>query len=234
MNSPNLIRFFATPPQGCPYLPARESISLFAEPGRVSNGLYSRLARQGFRRSGEHVYRPACSDCQACVAVRVPVQDFALRRRDRRCLTQNDDLSVQLNAACYSDEHFDLYCRYLAARHPGGGMDDPTPASYRQFLIASWSRTWFVELRLEKRLIGVAVTDELEDGLSAVYTFYDMDMSKRGLGNFAILQQIEMTRRFNLPYLYLGYWVEASPKMAYKGRYRPVETYRNDTWIRLD
>lgn len=234
MSSPHLLQFFATPPQPCPYLPGRDSISLFADPVVMSNNLYGRLAQAGFRRSGNHVYRPACQDCAACVPVRMPVDRFEPRRRDRRCRVRNVDLSTQIIEACYSHEHFLLYRDYLNARHPQGGMDQPTPAHYRQFLMGTWSETWFLELRLADRLIAVAVTDQLSDGLSAVYTFYDPQLIERGLGNYAILCQIDMARAFKLPYLYLGYWVEGSRKMAYKGLYRPLEAYRNDAWHPLD
>lgn len=233
MNAPRQLLFFVTPPQPCPYLADRESISLFAEPEVLNNRLYSRLAQLGFRRSGNQVYRPACPDCQACVPTRLPVLDFQPHRRDRRCLAGNADLHVQWVAARYTPEHFELYCRYLEARHPGGGMDRPTPDQYRQFLIGAWSDTWFLELRLDGRLIAVGVTDRLEDGLSAVYTFYDPGLSSRGLGNCSVLHQIERARRLRLPYLYLGYWIAASPKMAYKGRFRPLEILHEGHWREL-
>lgn len=230
MNAPRHLQFFATPPHPCPYLPEQEAISLFAEPTLLDNALYSRLARLGFRRSGSHVYRPACRQCDACVPVRIPVSDFQPRRRDRRCLARNADLSLQWVEATYSPEHFQLYSDYLAARHPGGGMDKPTPEHYRQFLIGNWSDTWFMELRLGGQLIAVAVTDRLADGLSAVYSFYDPILEARSLGNYCILRQVELTRTQGLQYLYLGYWIEASTKMAYKGRFRPLEALHNDLW----
>lgn len=233
MNSPRQLQFFVTPPQPCPYLAERESISLFAEPDVLDNRLYSRLAQLGFRRSGNQVYRPACAHCMACVPVRIPVSDFRQHRRDRRCLADNADLSAQWVAAHYSPEHFQLYCSYLNARHPDGGMDRPTPDQYRQFLIGAWSDTGFLELRLDGRLVAVGVTDRLEDGLSAVYTFYDPALSARGLGNCSVLHQIEQARQLRLPYLYLGYWVDASPKMAYKGRFRPLEILREGNWRAL-
>jgi leucyl-tRNA---protein transferase len=233
MNSPRQLLFFVTPPQACPYLADRESISLFAEPEALDNRLYSRLAQLGFRRSGNQVYRPACTDCHACIPARIPVRDFQARRRDRRCLADNADLEARWVSAHYDAEHFALYSAYLAARHPQGGMDRPTPDQYRQFLIGAWSDTWFLELRLEDRLVSVAVTDRLEDGLSAVYTFYDPDLRGRGLGNCSVLHQIGQARELRLPYLYLGYWIAASPKMAYKGRFRPLEILQEGQWNTL-
>lgn len=233
MNAPSQLQFFVTPPQPCPYLAGRESISLFAEPDALDNRLYSRLARLGFRRSGNHVYRPACTRCDACVASRIPVTAFQPRRRDRRCLADNADLEGRWARAHFDSEHFALYCRYLAARHPKGGMDQPTPDQYSQFLIGAWSDTWFLELRLKGRLVALAVTDRLDDGLSAVYTFYDPDLNRRGLGNCSILHQIGQARHLCLPYLYLGYWIAGSPKMAYKGRFRPLEILREDRWQTL-
>jgi arginine-tRNA-protein transferase len=230
MNSPRRLQFFVTPPQPCPYLTDRESISLFAEPAALDNRLYSSLAQLGFRRSGNQVYRPACTDCRACVPARIPVQEFRPHRRDRRCLAGNADLSIHWVEARYSPEHFQLYSRYLESRHPAGGMDRPTPEQYGQFLIGAWSDTWFLELRLDGRLAAVGVTDRLDDGLSAVYTFYDPELSGRGLGNCSILHQIGQARHFRLPYLYLGYWIEASPKMAYKGRFRPLEIFQDGQW----
>lgn len=233
MNSPRQLLFFVTPPQVCPYLPGRESVSLFAEPAVLDNALYGRLARIGFRRSGDQVYRPACGHCQACVPVRIPVEAFRPRRRDRRNLGRNAGLELRINRAHFSAEHFQLYATYLEARHPGGGMDAPTPEQFERFLIGTWSDTWFLELHLEDRLVAVAVTDRLEDGLSAVYTFYDPALTDRGLGHHCILRQIAYGRDLGLPYLYLGYWVEGSDKMGYKGQYRPLQALRGDRWVAL-
>ncbi len=226
MNAPRPVQFYATPPAACPYLPDQESISLFADPAVTSRALYNQLARLGFRRSGSHVYRPACASCTACIPVRIPVAEFQPRRRQRRCLQRNADLSHALVKAHCNPEVYTLYCQYLAARHPGGGMDEPTPDQFSQFLLSGWSDTWFLELRLGQQLVAVAVTDRLEDGLSAVYCFYDPTLSARSLGQAAILQQIQAARDLRLPYLYLGYWIAASRKMAYKGDYRPLQAWR--------
>ncbi|MFN2308562.1 MAG: arginyltransferase [Gammaproteobacteria bacterium] len=234
MSPSDRLQFFVTPPQPCPYLAGREATNLYADPDRLDNRLYSRLAQLGFRRSGSQVYRPACIRCSACVPVRVPVAAFRPHRRDRRCLAENADLRPEWLTAHDSPEHFALYSRYLDARHPGGGMDHTTPEQYRQFLIGDWSDTGFLEVRLAGRLVAVAVTDRLEDGLSAVYTFYDPDLGARGLGNYCILRQIKQAQALRLPYLYLGYWVADAPKMAYKGRFRPLEVLGDGGWQALD
>lgn len=233
MNAPRQLQFYATPPHPCAYLPGQESISLFADPAATDGALYDRLAQLGFRRSGSHVYRPACTQCHACTPARIPVDAFEPRRRDRRCRERNSDLRVDFVEAHFSEEAYALYCRYLQARHADGGMDNPTPEQFDQFLIGSWSTTWFLELRLEQQLVAVAVTDQLADGLSAVYTCFDPKLNLRSLGRFSILQQIQATQHLDLPYLYLGYWIAASPKMAYKGEYRPLETLSGEQWIRL-
>lgn len=231
MNAPSQqLQFYATPPHACPYLPGQEAISLFAEPNLMDTRLYSRLAELGFRRSGSHVYRPACEGCRACVPVRIPVAAFRPRRRDRRCLVRNADVTSVWVKANFSPEHFQLYSDYLTARHPDGGMDKPTPNHYRQFLMGDWSETWFLEFRLEGRLIAVAVADLLTDGLSAVYSFYDPTLDQRGLGNYCILRLIDLTQGRGLPYLYLGYWIQNCQKMDYKGRFRPLESLISDHW----
>lgn len=233
INSPRQLLFFVTPPQPCPYLTGREAVSLFAEPTVLDNGVYSRLARVGFRRSGDQVYRPACGHCHACIPVRIPVPDFHPRRRDRRNMKLNADLSLHVTRAYFSDEHFRLYAAYLDTRHPGGGMDGATPDQFRQFLIGTWSDTWFLELRWNDRLVAVAVTDRMEDGLSAVYTYYSPDLFERGLGRHCVLRQIAYCRDLGLPYVYLGYWIKGSEKMAYKGQYRPLQALIDDRWVTL-
>ncbi len=227
------LNFFLTPPQRCVYLDDHDAMSMFADPNMLDNRVYSQLARHGFRRSGEHVYRPACQLCQACVSVRIPVQQFQPRRRDKRCLKDNDDLSFRPGEVG-TDEQFALYRRYISARHPGGGMDNPNRESFTGFLTCNWSQTHFMEIRAGAELLGVAVTDQLDDGLSAVYTFFDPSCSQRGLGNFAILQQIETCKELGLDWLYLGYWIDDSPKMAYKRRFSPLQGYIRDHWEDLE
>lgn len=223
--------FFATPPHACNYLPDREATTLFADPRFPKNTrLYSALADCGFRRSGEHLYIPHCQTCSACVPVRVPVTKFHPSRRQSRALRRNSDLSIVRREAHFNQEHFDLYRRYLTARHKGGGMDDPTPESYMDFLTASWSDTVFFEMRLKDELLAVAVADVMHDALSAVYTFFDPAHSGRSPGRFAVLYEISEARRLGLKWLYLGYLIEGCRKMQYKGEYQPLEYYINNKW----
>lgn len=227
------LNFYMTPPHACSYLADQEAMSMFADPLLLDNTIYSQLAHYGFRRSGEHVYRPACRNCQACISVRIPVEQFRPHRRDRRCRKTNADLHTRVGESG-TEEQFELYRRYLDARHSGGGMDNPNYDNFTGFLTSLWSDTRFLEIRSRHALLAVAVTDRLDDGLSAVYTFFDPDQTDRGLGNFAILEQIEYTRSLGLEWLYLGYWIEKSPKMAYKRRFTPLQGYIRDHWETLE
>lgn len=222
---------YATPPHECSYLHDSEAVTVFADPDHPkSPWLYSALARQGFRRSGTHLYRPQCPSCEACQSVRVAVGRFQPDRSQRRTIRRNADLQVRVLNQAFQQEHYDLYARYVVQRHPGGGMDDPTPAKYRDFLLAHWCDTWLVEFRLEQRLLAVSVCDRLPDGLSAVYTFFDCDHAERSLGSNAILWQVDAARREGLDWVYLGYWIESCQKMSYKARYAPQERYRAGAW----
>lgn len=231
----NRLLFFATQPHGCSYLPDRLAVSVVADPrAELNPPLYGELLALGFRRSGGHVYAPHCPGCRACVPCRVPVAEFRPDRSQRRNARLNADVEVIPARPRYTDEYFELYARYLAARHPGGGMDGPTPESFVEFLIAPWCETFFAELRLDGRLVGVAVTDVVPGALSAVYTFYDPQLgAARGLGVQAVLWQIAEARRRGLPHLYLGYWIEDCAKMRYKRRYRPLEVLVEGGWRRL-
>lgn len=227
------LAFYATPEHPCSYLQARTARTLFADPSvRLNNHIYSRLTLYGFRRSGRHIYRPSCPACGACIPVRIPVQEFRPNRSQRRTWARNRDLAVTAREPAFRQEQFDLYRRYVAARHPGGGMDSADPAQYLDFLTSDWSDTLFFEFQLEGRLVAVAVTDRIESGLSAVYTFFDPGLRQRGLGTFAVLWQIEECRRQALECLYLGYWIRESPKMAYKAAFWPLEQFREGSWHR--
>lgn len=227
------LALYATAPHPCNYLSGREAITVFADPRTpISRRLYSQLVDHGFRRSGEHIYRPGCRGCAACVAVRVPVAQFQPNRTQRRIWRRNQDLEAIRVPVTRNSEHFALYQRYLAARHPGGGMDDPDPANYMSFFACREIDTALIEFRLDGELLAVAVMDYLEHGLSAVYTFFDPtpEHRARSLGVHAILWQIEEAGRLGLPFVYLGYWIEESPKMSYKSQYRPLEGYRDGGW----
>ena len=226
--------FYVSPQTRCSYLPDRETVSLFVDPyAQMSTTLYARLIDKGFRRSGRYVYRPHCPHCKACVSTRIPVAHFRPNRSQRRTLKLNQDVEVIKRSAEYRDEHFQLYRRYVNTRHAGGEMENPTPETYSNFLKCDWVTTLFAELRVDQTLIGVAVCDVLPQGLSAVYTFFDPDHERRGLGTFAILWQIAETRLRNMSYVYLGYWIEKNRKMSYKTRFRPIEGLIDDRWQRL-
>lgn len=228
------LKFYATYPHACAYIDGFEATDIVADPEAPMDAeVHGQLADLGFRRSGDLLYRPHCRECARCVSVRVPVEEFRPRRSQRRTRKRNRDLDLHWAPAHYSDEHFELYCRYLADRHQGGGMDNPQPEDFRRFLIGGWSDTRFLEFRLGGDLLAVAVTDWLPQGLSAVYTYFDPDFRDRGLGVNAILRQIEEARRLELPYVYLGYWVEGCRKMEYKQDYRPLEGFDGQGWYRI-
>ena len=236
-NRGHQIALYLTADHPCSYLEGMQARTLFVDPlAPMDRHTYQALVDQGFRRSGSHVYRPACRDCSRCVPVRIPVAAFTPNRSQRRSWRRNLDLIQVLDTPSRVDpEHFELYLRYLLARHPDGNMaEDQSVESYRRFLVEPWGgETRFLELRQAHRLIGVAVTDLLPKGLSAVYTFFDPDLSDQGLGTFSVLAQIEIARRLRLPHVYLGYWIGESPKMSYKDRYRPIETFDGVQWRRF-
>jgi arginine-tRNA-protein transferase len=217
----------------CNYLPDRIARTVFMDPqAPMDMDLYGLLAAHGFRRSGPNVYRPHCDGCRACVPLRVPVREFRPDRSQKRIARRNSDLRLSVLPAAFHAEHFALYSRYLAARHPGAGMDGYGEVEYSQFLMSPWGSTSLMELRLGTELVAVAVTDQLPEAFSAVYTFFEPGMEERSLGTYAILAQIEEARRRGLDWLYLGYWIAESRKMAYKERFRPHETLDAEGWNR--
>lgn len=229
------LRFFITSPHSCNYLEDHVATSLFADPLFPKNkSLYSALVTNGFRRSGEHLYKPYCSKCSECIPVRIPVNKFTMRRHQKRNWLGNQDLLVKQLTAEFNEEHFQLYRHYLSLRHPDGGMDNPTEDNYQEFLWSSWSDTILYEFRLGHKLAAVAVVDQLKDGYSAVYTFYDPQFQNRGLGKYTILYQIEQTKQAELSWLYLGYWIASCNKMKYKIEYQPIECFIDDEWKKFN
>ncbi|GJL80727.1 MAG: putative arginyl-tRNA--protein transferase [marine bacterium B5-7] len=217
---------YQTAPHPCPYIHEKTAVNLILDPHfPVTIGLYQRLLQHGFRRNGALYYRPFCNECSACVSVRVPVRKFRPNRSQRRTQRRNEHLEVSFSKAEYSHEHFELYLRYQSSRHRGDSMDDPDPDKYRRFLVDSAVDTSFIEIREVGQLLALAIVDSVDNGLSAIYTFYDPDKSPQSLGTFAILKEIEMARILGLDYLYLGYWIADSPKMSYKSRFRPLERF---------
>lgn len=218
----------------CPYLDDRLARNLVVDPAAIENAAdHTAFSRIGFRRSGEFLYRPHCQGCSACVPIRVPAARFDWRRRFRRCLRRNEDLEAHVEPAAFTDEAFALYQRYQDVRHPGGPMADGDEHDYMGFIQSDWADTRLVHFRLEGRLVAVAVVDWLEDGLSAVYSFFDPDLASRSLGLYTILWQIRAAEERNLPYVYLGYWIQQSPKMAYKTDFRPAELLIEGHWQSL-
>jgi arginine-tRNA-protein transferase len=222
-------------PHSCSYLPGRAATTLFVDPRyAMDSAKFGRFMQLGWRRSGDLVYRPHCHHCTACVPVRIPVSRFTPGRGQRRVWRRNHDVEIRPRRPEFDAEHFALYQRYQQSRHPGGGMDEVDPQKYLEFLVGRHVETMFYEMRLGSRLLGVAVVDHLPDGLSAVYTFFDPQEKARAPGVYAVLWEAGQAQRLGLPYLYLGYWIRESPKMAYKVNYQPLEAYQGGCWIPLD
>lgn len=216
----------------CSYLDGRVARSIFVAPDlKLDAARYGTLLDLGFRRSGAYVYRPACSACRQCRPARVPVMQFTPDRAQRRCAKRNADLRLRIETE-FSAEHYELYRRYLRARHPGGGMDPDDRAAFHSFLSSSWKATEILALRdAAGRLLAGAVVDRVPQGLSAVYTYFDPQDGARSLGTYAVLKEIERASALGLPYLYLGYWVPGSAKMDYKRRFRPLEILTPRGWL---
>ncbi|WP_372742096.1 arginyltransferase [Neptunomonas sp.] len=228
------LHFFATPEHNCSYIQGYKAKTLFVDPhSSISVNAFSQLSNLGFRRSGKHIYRPHCDNCQACISVRVPVNLFKPNKTQRRIFNKNKDLVVKRTTPHYTDEYFQLYSDYISQRHADGDMHPPNKEQFINFLIEGDQPCDFLEFYLDEKLIAVAVTDQLVQGLSATYTFYDPDpaFNQRSLGTYAILWQIEECRRLNLEYLYMGYWVQSCRKMKYKIAYRPLEFLIDGQWI---
>jgi len=225
------IKFFLSSEQECNYLPGEQSASIFADPeGIMTTEIYSILINHGFRRSADYVYRPHCPQCQECKSARIPVEQFKPTRSQKRVIKKNSFLSIQETTPHLSEEHFELYKKYMKQRHKDGEMDHNDPDRYFDFLNSAWCDTKFIEFRLNEKLISVAVVDFLRDGLSALYTFFDPKHSQLSPGTFAVLWQIQRAIQLDKKYVYLGYWIKDCEKMNYKINFKPLEILDQDQW----
>jgi arginine-tRNA-protein transferase len=237
----NSLQFYATAPYGCSYLPDHEARSQVATPPQlITTKIYSELIKAGFRRSGHFTYRPYCDQCQSCIATRIQANYFIPNRSQKRAFLKHSNLQEKIMALQFIPEHFALYKEYQQSRH-ATQIDGSTTDSnedeedqYRQFLIQSHIDSFLVEFRENGVLRMVSVIDAVSDGLSSVYTFYDASQTKASYGTYGILWQVEKAKELQLPFVYLGYYIQESQKMSYKASYKPIEGLVNGVWMNLD
>ena len=229
------LALFLSTEHTCSYLPEQNSQTLFVDPAfPMDMTAYQALLDRGFRRSGNHIYRPHCPYCASCVALRLPLEAFRPNRSQRRCWNKNHPLiQVRIRPPRFDENHYKLFQKYIKGRHPRGGMDNSSPDEYMEFLTAPWCQTVFFEFRLDGQLVGIAVTDILPRSFSAIYTFFDPRLKQYGLGVYALLNQIEYARMGGRSWLYLGYWIADCDKMNYKDAYRPLEGWTGYEWKRF-
>lgn len=225
------IPMFLSQEHPCSYLDDLTAQAVFVHPSfTLTTAIYSRLIEQGFRRSGDQVYRPHCAQCSACCPVRIPITTFQPSRNQRRCLQKNKTTQADIKPAVFKKKHYEMYLRYQQQRHHEGSMTDSSPEDYMNFLHCDWSDTLFVEFSIDRELAAVAIVDRLDNALSAVYTFFDPKFSSFSPGVFSVLWQIRQAQLWKLDYLYLGFWIEECRKMSYKTQYQPVQGYIEGHW----
>jgi arginine-tRNA-protein transferase len=225
------IPLLITAPHPCSYLEGELAQSAFVAPSfGLNTAIYSQLIAHGFRRSGDEVYRPHCEQCSKCVPVRLPVAQFKSNRNQKRCLQKNQQTTAIIKPAVFEQAHYDLYLRYQNHRHSEGNMAKSSPDEYIRFLGSSWCDIQFIEFSIAGELAAVAVTDCVDDGLSAVYTFFDPKFSSYSLGVYAVLWQIYYAQKQGLEWLYLGFWIADCQKMNYKDQYQPLQGFIDQQW----
>lgn len=227
------LRYYLSAPSACPYLEGREERKVFVHlPPIEATIINDQLSHIGFRRSQNIAYRPACLNCQACQSIRVPVQDYVFSRNDRKVMNRNKGLSKKWRPPEATEDNFALLKTYLESRHPEGGMVDMSFADVQAMIEDTLVRTHLIEYYDQNKLVASVLVDALTDGLSLVYSFYDPAYESQSLGHFMVLDHIQAAQMAGYAYLYLGYYVENSPKMAYKARYKPYELLSDFGWAR--
>ncbi|KAF3982638.1 MAG: arginyltransferase [Methylococcales symbiont of Hymedesmia sp. n. MRB-2018] len=225
------IPLFLTPESSCNYLDKRNSQSAFVHPSfHLNTAIYSQLIEQGFRRSGNEVYRPHCINCSECIASRLLVEQFILSRNQKRCLKKNQQTTVIVKPAQFEQAHYHMYMRYQQHKHQQGGMANSTEEEYINFFGSHWCHTLFIEFSIDNELAAIAIVDLLDNALSAVYTFFEPKFSFYSLGTYAVLWQQNHAKALKLDYLYLGFWIKHCQKMSYKTQYQPIQGYINNSW----
>lgn len=229
-------QFFLTANQPCPYLPDRQERKLFTTlRGADAREVNDALSLRGFRRSQSVAYRPACADCGACLSVRIPANQHEPTASQRRVLRRNAALERRTCAPWATEEQYELFRAYLHSRHADGGMAEMDICEFASMIEETTVRTRVIEYHdpeapAERSLVAACLTDVMADGLSMVYSFFRPGLERRSLGQFMILDHLEIARKSGLPYLYLGYWVPGSRKMDYKARFSPLEYFRGGQW----
>lgn len=228
-------QFYVTAPQPCPYLADREERKLFTTLDIDSAPeLNNALSHQGFRRSQNVIYRPSCSSCSACQSARVMVKGFAPSKSQKRVLRRNNNLVRTIKRPWATEEHYALFSAYLNSRHADGGMAGMEIEEFAAMIEESPVNTQLIQYTLDDELVAVCLTDSLSDGLSMVYSFFKPELARNSIGTYMILDHIRIAKQVGMPYVYLGYWVQNSPKMDYKAKFMPLETFQSDGWKPVD